>query len=132
MAKKTARSSRSSSRSTSRAVPKGDYELVIVESPAKAKTIEKYLGPGFAVKASVGHIRDLPSRTPKGSKQLVPGVDLEHDFAPAYEIDAAKDRTVNGTFASVASVRRSLTAVLRPSGGRGRSRVGRKTPKKRS
>ena len=90
MAKKTARSSRS----TSRAAPKGDYELVIVESPAKAKTIEKYLGPGFVVKASVGHIRDLPSRAPKGSKQLVPGVDLEHDFAPAYEIDAAKKKTV--------------------------------------
>ena len=71
------------------------------------------------MKASVGHIRDLPSRTPKGSKQLVPGVDLEHDFAPAYEFDAAKDRTVNGTFASVASVRRSPTALLRPSGGRG-------------
>ena len=94
MAKKTARTSRSSSRSTPRSVPKGDYELVIVESPAKAKTIEKYLGPGFVVTASVGHIRDLPSRAPKGSKQLVPGVDLEHDFAPAYEVDAGKKKTV--------------------------------------
>jgi len=67
---------------------------VIVESPAKAKTIEKYLGPGFVVKASIGHIRDLPSKGPKGSKQPVPGVDLDHDFAPTYEIDGDKTKTV--------------------------------------
>jgi DNA topoisomerase-1 len=94
MAKKSAKRARSSSRSTPRSTPAGDYELVIVESPAKAKTIEKYLGPGFVVKASVGHIRDLPSRAPKGTKQLVPGVDLEHDFAPTYEVDSAKKKTV--------------------------------------
>ena len=94
MAKKTTRRPRSTSRSTARSAPRGDYDLVIVESPAKAKTIEKYLGPGFVVKASVGHIRDLPSRAPKGSKQLVPGVDLEHDFAPTYEVDSAKKKTV--------------------------------------
>ncbi|NDC53208.1 MAG: hypothetical protein EBZ74_02695 [Planctomycetia bacterium] len=75
-------------------VPAGDYQLVIVESPAKAKTIEKYLGPGYVVKASIGHIRDLPSRAPKGSKQPVPGVDLDHDFAPTYEIDDDKTKTV--------------------------------------
>ncbi len=75
-------------------MPAGTYELVIVESPAKAKTIEKYLGTGFVVKASVGHIRDLPSKAPKGSKQLVPGVDLDHDFTPTYEIDSDKARTV--------------------------------------
>jgi DNA topoisomerase-1 len=74
--------------------PAGDYQLVIVESPAKAKTIEKYLGPGFVVKASIGHIRDLPSRAPKGSKQPVPGVDLDHDFAPTYEVDRDKTKTV--------------------------------------
>ncbi|MCH5324123.1 MAG: type I DNA topoisomerase [Eubacterium sp.] len=51
--------------------------LVIVESPAKAKTIGKYLGKDFSVLASVGHIRDLPK-----SKL---GVDVEHDFAPMYE-----------------------------------------------
>ena len=94
MAKKTSRKARTSSKSATRAAPSGDYELVIVESPAKAKTIEKYLGRGFVVKASVGHIRDLPSRAPKGIKQLVPGVDLEHDFAPTYEVDSAKKKTV--------------------------------------
>ena len=94
MAKKTTRKARTSSKSAPRAAPSGDYELVIVESPAKAKTIEKYLGRGFVVKASVGHIRDLPSRAPKGIKQLVPGVDLEHNFEPTYEVDSAKKKTV--------------------------------------
>ena len=52
--------------------------LVIVESPAKAKTINKYLGKDYLVKASIGHIKDLPS---KGL-----GVDVEHDFEPTYEL----------------------------------------------
>src|SRR3989441_702312 len=52
--------------------------LVIVESPAKAKTINKYLGNDFVVKASIGHIKDLPS---KGL-----GVDIQNNFAPDYEI----------------------------------------------
>src|SRR4051812_20660491 len=50
--------------------------LVIVESPAKAKTINKYLGRDFVVKASMGHIRDLP----KGKF----GIDIEHGSKPAY------------------------------------------------
>src|SRR5437667_9537614 len=52
--------------------------LVVVESPAKAKTINKYLGRDYVVKASIGHIKDLPS---KGL-----GVDIEHDFKPSYEV----------------------------------------------
>jgi len=52
--------------------------LVIVESPAKAKTINKYLGKDYRVMASIGHIKDLPS---KGL-----GIDVEHDFAPTYEV----------------------------------------------
>ncbi len=51
-------------------------KLVIVESPSKAKTIGKYLGPGYTVKASMGHLRDLPKSTM--------GVDLEHGFTPKY------------------------------------------------
>jgi len=69
-------------------------QLVIVESPAKAKTINKYLGSEFVVAASVGHVRDLPSKAPKGSKQPVPGVDLEHDFKPTYEILPGKKKTM--------------------------------------
>ncbi len=60
--------------------------LVIVESPAKAKTINKYLGPAFEVKASMGHVRDLPS------KNL--NVDIENDFEPTYEIMPGKKQTV--------------------------------------
>ena len=70
------------------------YQLVIVESPAKAKTIEKYLGTGYKVRASIGHIRDLPKRAPKGVKQAAPGVDL-NTFEPTYVVDDAKSKTVN-------------------------------------
>ncbi len=64
--------------------------LVIVESPTKARTINKYLGPEYFVMASVGHVRDLPSRNPKGVTNPVPGVDLENDFEPTYEILPSK------------------------------------------
>ena len=57
--------------------------LVIVESPSKAKTIGKYLGPDYTVKASMGHLRDLPKSTM--------GVDLEHDFTPKYLPVAGKE-----------------------------------------
>lgn len=60
--------------------------LVIVESPAKSKTINRYLGSGFEVKASMGHVRDLPS---KGIN-----VDIENDFAPTYDIMPGKKRVV--------------------------------------
>jgi len=73
---------------------RGEYQLVIVESPAKAKTIEKYLGKGFVVRASIGHIRDLPRRAEKGLKQPVPGVDLT-TFEPTYVVDDAKLKTVS-------------------------------------
>jgi len=61
--------------------------LVIVESPAKAKTIEKILGEDFKVKSSMGHIRDLA----KGNK----GVDIENDFQPNYEVSPDKTKVVN-------------------------------------
>ena len=61
--------------------------LVIVESPAKAKTIEKYLGSDYVVKSSVGHIRDLP-------KSDI-GVDIEGGFQPKYEISPDKKSTVS-------------------------------------
>ena len=94
-AKRRSPRTRASGADAAAKAPSGPYQLVIVESPAKAKTIEKYLGPGYVVKASIGHIRDLPSRAPKGSKQPVPGVDLDHDFSPTYEIDDDKLKTVS-------------------------------------
>jgi len=59
--------------------------LVIVESPAKAKTIEKYLGKDFEVTSSKGHVRDLPKKN---------AIDIEKDFAPTYEISADKKSVV--------------------------------------
>ena len=61
-------------------------KLVIVESPAKAKTIKKYLGTGYDVIASMGHVRDLPK------SRL--GVDVKHDFKPKYEIIKGKEELV--------------------------------------
>ncbi|MGJ8636792.1 MAG: DNA topoisomerase [Phycisphaerales bacterium] len=68
--------------------------LVIVESPAKAKTINKYLGDDYVVLASVGHVRDLPSKNPKGVKDPVPGVNLDKRFTPSYEILSGKEQVV--------------------------------------
>ena len=59
--------------------------LVVVESPAKAKTIKKYLGPGYEVVASRGHVKDLPKKL---------GVDIEHDFTETYEIVPTKEKVV--------------------------------------
>ena len=61
--------------------------LVIVESPAKAKTIEGYLGSGFVVKSSFGHVRDLPS---KGMS-----IDIENNFEPNYEVSSDKKKVVS-------------------------------------
>ena len=63
-------------------------KLVIVESPSKAKTIEKYLGEGFTVRASVGHIRDLP----KTNKQAI---DIQAGFVPKYVISEGKDKVIS-------------------------------------
>jgi len=60
--------------------------LVVVESPAKARTINKYLGSGYEVKSSMGHVRDLPA------KQF--GVDIENNFEPTYQIMPRKRKTV--------------------------------------
>ena len=64
----------------------GTRYLVVVESPAKAKTIKKYLGSGYSVKASVGHVKDLPK-----SKM---GVDVEHGFRPEYVVIKSKEKAL--------------------------------------
>ena len=64
---------------------KGGKHLVIVESPAKAKTINKYLGDDYVVRASMGHVRDLPS---KGM-----GVDLK-TFKPDYEVLESRSKVI--------------------------------------
>ena len=64
--------------------PAGTTSLVIVESPAKAKTIGKYLGRGYRVKATIGHLRDLPE------KKL--GIDIDKGFEPEYVTISGKRR----------------------------------------
>ena len=61
--------------------------LVIVESPAKAKTIENYLGKEFTVKSSYGHVRDLPKKND--------AIDIENDFQPTYEISSDKKQVIS-------------------------------------
>ncbi|MET8580459.1 type I DNA topoisomerase [Streptomyces collinus] len=77
----------------------GGRRLVIVESPAKAKTIKGYLGPGYVVEASVGHIRDLPNGAAEVPDKYTGevrrlGVDGEHDFQPIYVVNADKKAQV--------------------------------------
>jgi DNA topoisomerase-1 len=80
---------------------KKDRRLVIVESPAKARTIKGYLGDGFVVESSVGHIRDLPERAAdipeayKKEKWARLGVDVDHDFEPLYIVDPDKKKKVS-------------------------------------
>jgi DNA topoisomerase-1 len=74
--------------------------LVIVESPAKAKTIGKYLGSAYAVKATVGHIRDLPVKNI--------GIDTEHGFEPQYVTIPGKEKTV----AELKSAAKTASAVF--------------------
>jgi len=72
-------------KTSAKAAPsRGGKSLVIVESPAKAKTINRYLGDAYVVKASLGHIKDLPQ------KDL--GVDVLHDFRPTYEIIPSRSK----------------------------------------
>jgi DNA topoisomerase-1 len=90
------------------------HKLVIVESPAKARTIGKFLGRGYKVEASQGHVRDLPK------SQI--GVDIEHGFEPRYitirggarfwTASARKQRAPRRS-----SSRQTLTARARPSPG---------------
>jgi DNA topoisomerase-1 len=74
--------------------------LVIVESPAKARTIAGYLGPGYEVASSVGHIRDLPTKAAEIPAKLKKeswarlGVNVEHEFEPIYVVDPDKKKRV--------------------------------------
>ncbi|WP_329167255.1 type I DNA topoisomerase [Streptomyces sp. NBC_01387] len=77
----------------------GGRRLVIVESPAKAKTIKGYLGPGYIVEASVGHIRDLPNGAAEVPDKYTGevrrlGVDVENDFQPVYVVNSDKKAQV--------------------------------------
>ena len=88
--------------------------LVIVESPSKAKTIGKYLGPDYVVKASMGHLRDLPK-----SKM---GVDLEHGFTPEYIPVRGKEALIKELKAAAAAVMELADDVVENDFGEGLER----------
>src|SRR6478735_10413752 len=81
--------------------PKKDKRLVIVESPAKARTIKGFLGDDYVVESSVGHIRDLPERAAdipeeyKKEKWARLGVNVDDEFRPLYIIDPDKKKRVS-------------------------------------
>ncbi|MBI3442220.1 MAG: type I DNA topoisomerase [Candidatus Sungbacteria bacterium] len=79
-------------------------KLVIVESPAKSKTISKYLGREYTVKASVGHVRDLP----KSNKNAI---DIAHGFVPHYEISKGKEKVISDLAASAKKADEVLLAT---------------------
>ncbi|HET8628949.1 MAG TPA: type I DNA topoisomerase [Thermomicrobiales bacterium] len=97
-----AKAATSRAASGSRPVGRG-ANLVIVESPAKAKTIAKYLGSGYRVQASMGHVRDLPK-----SKL---GVDVDHDFTPQYLVSKDKSQVVKDLKSSVQAARQVYLAT---------------------
>src|SRR5215468_950721 len=76
------------------------HALVIVESPAKARTISKYLGSGFTVEASIGHVRDLPqgaAQIPaeyKGESWSNLGVNVNDNFTPIYIVPPGKSKQI--------------------------------------
>jgi len=84
----------------SRARTPSGKRLVIVESPAKARTIGRFLGPEYVVESSIGHIRDLPSKAAEIPENVKKepwarlGVDVDHDFAPLYIVPATKKQQV--------------------------------------
>jgi DNA topoisomerase-1 len=92
-------------------------KLVIVESPAKAKTIAAYLGKDFLVESSIGHIRDLPNRAaeiPAAEKQKPwarLGVDVDHEFEPLYIVNPDKKRVVTDLKAKLKGVDELLLAT---------------------
>ncbi len=92
-------------------------KLVIVESPAKAKTIAGYLGKDYVVESSIGHIRDLPNNASeipakfKGEAWARLGVDVDHDFQPLYVVDARKKKVVSDLKAKLKNADELLLAT---------------------
>ena len=97
-------------------MPDRKQKLVIVESPAKARTISRYLGPGYEVESSIGHIRDLPEKASqipaaKREKYGALGVAVEDDFEPYYVVDPDKKKVVTGLKKKLAQADELLLAT---------------------
>jgi len=102
-AKKTAAKTTTTRKTASNGTTATSGRLVIVESPAKARTIEKYLGRGYSVRASMGHVRDLPKSTL--------GINIDDDFAPKYTVPRDKSKTVKDLKAAVQKAREVILAT---------------------
>jgi DNA topoisomerase-1 len=89
------------------------HDLVIVESPTKARTINKYLGANFKVLASYGHVRDLPKRSRKG--EMVAGVDIEAGWVPTYVVE---DKDEGGRGAGRRRSAKDILAELKREAGK--------------
>ncbi|MCA9039555.1 MAG: type I DNA topoisomerase [Planctomycetaceae bacterium] len=100
-------------------VSKTKKALVIVESPAKAKKISGYLGPDYIVKASMGHVRDLPAKAeevPKAIKEKNKElarlcVDVDHDFSPVYVVPSGKKKLIKELKSDLAQAQELLIAT---------------------
>src|SRR5215468_12465806 len=99
---KAAKGKAGGARPAVRARQGNDNALVIVESPAKAKTIKKYLGRGYVVKASVGHVKDLPR------KKM--GIDIKRGFRPEYVVIETKKKVLSEIKQAAAQVGKVLLA----------------------
>jgi DNA topoisomerase-1 len=97
-------------RATATAAPRGK-NLVIVESPAKAKTIQKYLGSGFEVLASYGHVRDLPRR--KRAGEDIAGVKIAEGWVPTYVVEDRDDKRGGGKASFKRRSTRDILAELK-------------------
>ncbi|HEY7574239.1 MAG TPA: toprim domain-containing protein, partial [Thermoanaerobaculia bacterium] len=96
--------------------PGDKHRLVIVESPAKARTISRYLGAGYEVESSIGHIRDLPEKASqipasKREKYGALGVAVGEDFEPYYVVDPEKKKVVAGLKKKLAGADELLLAT---------------------
>jgi DNA topoisomerase I len=97
--------------------PSSGKKLVIVESPAKAKTIAGYLGKDYIVESSIGHIRDLPNNASeipaklKGEEWARLGVNVENDFEPLYVVDSRKKKVVSDLKAKLKNADELLLAT---------------------
>ena len=99
-------------------------KLLIVESPAKAKTIGKYLGPEFTVKSSVGHIRDLPKEN--GAIRIDKTGDESWTFTPKYEISEGKEKVVSTTVLDVGASFVDISVSPRPTSMAGNNPLSKK------
>jgi len=97
-----------------------DKTLLVVESPAKAKTIKKYLGSSYEVKASVGHIKDLPNKAERSEREKsstkitespVLGVDVENGFRPHYQIIPGKEKIIKDLREAAGRVKKVFLAT---------------------